>query len=436
MTYSAAESESIRNNHGDWNKASFTTDAPISPCIDADVDRVDKSSGCAEGCVISEIISSLSSSSISLESTPPKSEWKTDDGDNPCGDGGNVPNESLSNRAISFDGTCMNIEGSFNSGSNSLPLLSPSPSSSPSQSLSTRASESESESSDSCDENRNSDGPNVDKDCASRDLSSENTRTSGVWKEIIDDFDSSRGGDRKIMRAIGRTATVNAVVAATAALGPIAAFAGYATGGAITAKRLMGDGIANEDPKEVAKSLVVFGSATSASLAGQAITGAVAIGILGVSLPLAGAMAFGVGCVSGITAGALSEWGVDGVMKGEEKGADDESKETTFRESGVTERAEKDDHGKENLPASNSIMNTKISFVDACGMWVNRQRERNRQRRIERENARQMEAFASVATASKAQEKQTPNYEFHTKLSSSSNTSCSDSGSSGGDSLD
>ena len=35
------------------------------------------------------------------------------------------------------------------------------------------------------------------------------------------------------------------------------------------------------------------------------------IGVLGASLPLAGAVAFGVGCATGISAGALSEWTVD-----------------------------------------------------------------------------------------------------------------------------
>jgi hypothetical protein len=38
------------------------------------------------------------------------------------------------------------------------------------------------------------------------------------------------------------------------------------------------------------------------------------IGVAGASLPVAGAVAFSVGCASGITAGALSEWTVDGVM--------------------------------------------------------------------------------------------------------------------------
>ena len=49
-------------------------------------------------------------------------------------------------------------------------------------------------------------------------------------------------------------------------------------------------------------------------IAGQAITRAVMICIAGASLTLAGVVAFGVGCCSGVTAGALSEWIVDSVM--------------------------------------------------------------------------------------------------------------------------
>ena len=446
MTFPAVESESIRIHHGVRNEASFTANAPIGLCIDTDtdtdtdtdVDRVDMSCESVEGCVVSEIIiiSSLSSSSIPSESTSPKSEWKTNDdergdGDNPCGVGGHVPNNLLYDRTISSETVGMNSEGTFNRGSKSLPPPPPPPP--PSSSSSTRASEPES--SDRGDDNSNSDDFSADEDCDISKPSSENTRTSGVWKEIVDDFDCSRGGDRKILRAIGRTATVNAVVAATAALGPIAAIAGYATGGVITARRLVGDGIAKENPKEVAKSLAVFGSATSASVAGQAITGAVAIGVLGVGLPLAGALAFGVGCVSGITAGALSEWGVDGVMKqDEEKETDDESKETSFSEAGVNKISVKDDCVEKILPASNTTTITKRnSFVATCGTWVNRQRERNRQRMIERENARRMDA---LATASKPQEKQKSNCGSSTESYFSSSTCCSDSGSSGGDCFD
>ena len=87
-------------------------------------------------------------------------------------------------------------------------------------------------------------------------------------QEFLNDFDTSKGGDRKILRAIGRTATVNAVVAASTMTGGVAGMfaakvAGFATGGAITATRF-GEGIEKNDNKEVAKSLAVYGSATTA----------------------------------------------------------------------------------------------------------------------------------------------------------------------------
>jgi hypothetical protein len=132
-----------------------------------------------------------------------------------------------------------------------------------------------------------------------------------ILDEIAHDFCQ---GDKKILRAIGRTATVNAVVVVTALTGGTAGAAGFLTGGAITAKRL-GNGINNEDGKEIAKSIAVYGSATTASIAGQAVTGAIMLGLAGATLPVAGAVAFGVGCASGLTAGALSEWGVDNALK-------------------------------------------------------------------------------------------------------------------------
>ena len=88
---------------------------------------------------------------------------------------------------------------------------------------------------------------------------------------------------------------------------------GLATGGIITGKRF-GDGCANNDEKEVAKSLAVYGAATGASIGAQVVTGALLIGVAHVALPVAAAVAFGAGCCSGITAGAVSEWTVDGVM--------------------------------------------------------------------------------------------------------------------------
>ncbi|KAL3935841.1 MAG: hypothetical protein SGBAC_008717 [Bacillariaceae sp.] len=135
-----------------------------------------------------------------------------------------------------------------------------------------------------------------------------------VVQEIVKDFSSD--GDQKILRSIGRTATVNAAILATTLTGGAAGagVAGLLTGGAMTAKRL-GDGVEQEDETEVAKSIAVYGSATTASVVGQAVTGALLVGLAGVTLPVAGAVAFGVGCASGITAGALSEWGVDHALK-------------------------------------------------------------------------------------------------------------------------
>merc|ERR1740130_2274510 len=164
----------------------------------------------------------------------------------------------------------------------------------------------------------NSNG-NVNKSSSNTNNSS-NSKKNAIWKAVSDDFNPNNGGDRKILRAIARTATVNAVIAGTAVFGPIAAVAGYATGGAITAKRLVGNGIIDDNKKEIVKSLAVFSSATTCSVAGQALTGALMIGVVGASLPVAGVIAFAVGCVSGITGGALSEWGVDGVMVENENG--------------------------------------------------------------------------------------------------------------------
>ena len=245
----------------------------------------------------------------------------------------------------------------------------------------------------------------ANNDPTSSDTTNKEKQSSRVWQTIRDDFDTSRGGDHKILRAVGRTATVNAVVAVTAVLGPLAAVAGYATGGAITAKRLVGEGIRHDNPKEVVKSLAVFGSATSASVAGQALTGVVAMGVLGASLPVAGAVAFTVGCVCGITAGALSEWGVDGVMKDDTKKEtavdvdddDDGSNKETLNchqtDDTVTKIPGKKDAGgrKDELPTSVRLMNRikthNSKFVGACDTtWVNRQLDRHRQLQIERDN--------------------------------------------------
>lgn len=149
-----------------------------------------------------------------------------------------------------------------------------------------------------------------------------NKGNNNVLQTIVDDFTGK--GDRKILRAIGRTATVNAAVLVTAATGGAASAVGFIAGGAITAKRL-GDGVINEDQKEVAKSLAVYSCATGASVMGQTVTGALMLGVAGASLPLAGAVAFGVGCCSGTLAGALSEFTVDSVVDAAKRNKNDES---------------------------------------------------------------------------------------------------------------
>ena len=67
--------------------------------------------------------------------------------------------------------------------------------------------------------------------------------------------------------------------------------------------------------------MAVYGAATGASVGAQALTCALMIGVAGASLPVAGAVAvaFGVGCCSGVTAGALSEWTVDKLYIGKKK---------------------------------------------------------------------------------------------------------------------
>ena len=110
---------------------------------------------------------------------------------------------------------------------------------------------------------------------------------------------------------------------------------GLATGGIITGKRF-GDGCANNDEKEVAKSLAVYGAATGASIGAQVVTGALLIGVAHVALPVAAAVAFGAGCCSGITAGAVSEWTVDGVMDSlKKKKAEDASAYERSRSEGA-----------------------------------------------------------------------------------------------------
>jgi len=365
------DTETIHRNVS-HSESSFIGDDKIRLSIDAVANDGDVIRSSAEDCIDGENQLSQITSQIPSDLQPPQLDSKPKTSGIENGDNydtwearKNSRSDSPSASSICTNKTKTDCEDFESSVCNS------SPSSSPSIITPTRATDSETNGK----EKRDSDGC-TEKDASGDPSSAENKRSSGVWKEIVDDFDSSRGGDHKILRAIGRTATVNAVVTATAALGPIAAVAGYATGGAITAKRL-GDGIAKDNPKEVAKSVAVFGSATSASLAGQAITGAVAVGILGVSLPLAGALAFGAGCVSGISAGALSEWGVDVVMKtggSEEDESQDATKEVP---------AEAIAKGIQEIPTTEEQKTrTKNKLVNACGAWVNRQREKHQQRML------------------------------------------------------
>lgn len=157
-----------------------------------------------------------------------------------------------------------------------------------------------------------------DDDCSvepieASDVTNATEKRDSLVQTILDDFKPDKG-DQKILRAIGRTASVNAAVLLAAATGGAAAAAGvgFGVGGAITAKRAA-DGIVQKDEKEVVKSLSVYGAATGASIGAQAITAAILLGC-GAALPVAAAVAFGAGCASGITAGALSEWTVDGVI--------------------------------------------------------------------------------------------------------------------------
>ena len=85
--------------------------------------------------------------------------------------------------------------------------------------------------------------------CSSDEEKEEKT---SILNEVLNDFDSSKGGDNKILRAIGRTALVNVVVTATTLTGGATAGVGYLAGGAITAKRF-GDGVEKDDHKECVK---------------------------------------------------------------------------------------------------------------------------------------------------------------------------------------
>merc|ERR1712238_321341 len=107
-----------------------------------------------------------------------------------------------------------------------------------------------------------------------------------------------------------------------------------------------------------------------------AITGAVLIGVVGASLPVAGVIAFAVGCVSGVTGGALSEWGVDGVMVDDK----DEGKHDTNRR---TENVEDDDKAD------------KKNIVDSFFIWNHRRRqERKRKGRLQNKSATSKEIIS------------------------------------------
>merc|ERR1712238_654775 len=105
---------------------------------------------------------------------------------------------------------------------------------------------------------------------------------------------------------------------------------------------------------------------TTCSVVGQAITGAVLIGVVGASLPVAGVIAFAVGCVSGVTGGALSEWGVDGVMVDDN---DEEHDTNRF--------TEKDEHDNDN----DYDKTDNKHLVDSFFIWNQRRRHQQRKKK-------------------------------------------------------
>ena len=139
--------------------------------------------------------------------------------------------------------------------------------------------------------------------------------------DISEEIKVQKGGNILISH-IGRDAVVNAnaaVLVTSILSGDTSAIIGaYIAGGAVTSKRLV-DGIISRDEKEVTKSLAVLGCATGASIGGQALTCALLLGVAGASLPVAGVVAFGVGCCSGGAAGAFSEWTVDKLYIGKKQ---------------------------------------------------------------------------------------------------------------------
>ena len=94
----------------------------------------------------------------------------------------------------------------------------------------------------------------------------------------------------------------------------------------------------------------MYGCATGASIAGQALAGGLMIGVLGASLPLAGAVAFGVGCATGISAGALSEWTVD-----------------SLHDKGIRVCNTEDNEGEDNVTENESLL-SKEESVETVSM--------------------------------------------------------------------
>ena len=154
----------------------------------------------------------------------------------------------------------------------------------------------------------------ADNSCVDSACTAKVDNDTSIEEQIENDISETERGDANILvQHIGRDAAVNAAVLVTSILsaGDAAALIGaYVAGGTLSSKRLF-DGILSRNEREVTKSLAVIGCATGASIGGQAAACALMIGIAGASLPVAGVVAFGVGCCSGGAAGALSEWTVD-----------------------------------------------------------------------------------------------------------------------------
>lgn len=118
----------------------------------------------------------------------------------------------------------------------------------------------------------------------------------------LEDEEKDYGLVDKFGRAIARTAAVNAAIMVTGPAG------GYATGAAITVKRVH-EGAEANDVKEVTKGTAVYAAATTGSCVGQIVGGVIGGACAGpVGVPIG---AFTAGCATGITWGAVSEVVVD-----------------------------------------------------------------------------------------------------------------------------